>query len=1028
MPKSAQDSPTELLAHLVDCIQQQDDTLALLTEMLAKQNKLSATKERYTPRGIPLPKVSDIPRFEGPLGDADRALTHLRWLQQVLRTHGLLTPSDDEEVEGRRCVTVIELANNSIECAGLVGWVEQDGRRMEADGIMTWEMWSAAFKAKAMPSNWEFCESRALFCLSFHEVSSEGWKKIDNAVILHCAHLLGSKLYPTDQQLTSFYCAACPERLFLCLVDLPEFHVNDLDALSRPTNQVSSDNVQLPHSMSYYHDHSHALPYYLSPAGHHICEVFRKENRCYDCRKTGHQHSKCPTHTRALTPKVNQLETELMAGDATSAYLTLAQTVPPADDDTCDTMYALFHPLLSISVPVSADSRLSAPSPKFLLGMGVSTTFVDPRLATRLGWEVKKGLVRMQVRLAGGLAGPLVTDMVAGSFSLGGRMYRVDGVLMDLQGTYDGILGLNFFTWHGLLAESNSSIRLLEAGSVNLSVLGLQKLVSFADTRPNLSQTRAAAESDSLTDVLRKLQTEFHDVFCDDLGDMRNFPTISKTKSGVRFEINLKHGATPHRSPPYRVPEALLPRFREMLLEHLNAGRLRYSSSPWASPAFLVSKGNGKFRMVCDFRALNNVTVPDMYPMGNVQDILHRAARKGKIFAKLDCKDAFFQTLMKEEDIPKTAITTPLSLLEWVVMPQGIRNAPAAQQRRINEALQGLTGECCEAYVDDIIIWGKDAKDLHDNISKLFLDEVAFLGHIICPGQILPDPAKIAHVEQFPLLVNSHQLHSFLGLVNYLRNFVPNLADHTAVLHATLPPNAAAEKAYYKAVKMHKGHLPEGWTGWRWSFGPAEKAAFKATRHAVSTVPCLAVIDYDAVKAGKQQVFLFTDASNTGTGAWIGVGTSRESAQPVAYDSRTFNSAQRNYPVHDRELLAIINALDHWRPLLYGIPVHVYCDHFTLQWFLGQRNLSPRQLRWLSTLKDFDLRIEYIKGEFNTLADYLSRHAPLDAAEPADPSLDQSPVSVHATMTYEPTTMFQVKFEAHTRLCFGDGGEISHVT
>lgn len=85
-------------------------------------------------------------------------------------------------------------------------------------------------------------------------------------------------------------------------------------------------------------------------------------------------------------------------------------------------------------------------------------------------------------------------------------------------------------------------------------------------------------------------------------------------------------------------------------------------------------------------------------------------------FTKLDCKDAFFQMLMKEEDIPKTAITTPLGLLEWVVMPQGIHNVPAAQQRRITEALQGLTGECCKAYMDDIIIWGKDAKSLHDNI------------------------------------------------------------------------------------------------------------------------------------------------------------------------------------------------------------------------------------------------------------------------------------------------------------------------
>lgn len=455
---------------------------------------------------------------------------------------------------------------------------------------------------------------------------------------------------------------------------------------------------------------------------------------------------------------------------------------------------------------------------------------------------------------------------------------------------------------------------LLEAGGADLSALGLRKegasnlklvssMANHMEIHSTTPQNATAADSHSLAEVLRHLQVEFHDVFCDDLGDVQNFPTISKTKSGIRFEINLKQGATPHHSPPYRVPEALLPRFREMLLEHLNAGRLRYSSSPWASPAFLVSKGNGKFRMVCDFRALNNVTVPDMYPMGNVQDILHHAARRGKIFAKLDCKDAFFQTLMKEDDIPKTAITTPLGLLEWVVMPQGIRNAPAAQQRCINKALQGLTGKCCEAYVDDIIIWGKNPGDLHDNIvsvltalgrsglrcsrekSRLFLDEVSFLGHIIRPGQILPDPNKIARVEQFPLPTTSHQLHSFLGLVNYLRDFIRNLATHTAVLHAALAPNAAAEKAYYKALKMHKGNLPAGWTGWTWSFGPAEQAAFEAVRRAVSTVPCLTVIDYDAVKAGTQKVFLFTDASNTGTGAWIGVGTSRDSAQPVAYDS-----------------------------------------------------------------------------------------------------------------------------------------------
>ncbi|OXH01337.1 hypothetical protein J010_06274 [Cryptococcus neoformans] len=175
-----EDSPPEsstaaLLECLVGHAQKQDDTLALLTELLLKQQKQSTVKDWYNPRGLPLPKAADIPRFQGPLGDADSVLTHLRRLQQLLQTNGLLTPSDDEELEARRRITVIELANNSIDCAGLVGWVEHEGHCMEEDGKSTWQDWSVAFKAKAMPSHWEYRESCTLFRLSLPEVSPNAW-------------------------------------------------------------------------------------------------------------------------------------------------------------------------------------------------------------------------------------------------------------------------------------------------------------------------------------------------------------------------------------------------------------------------------------------------------------------------------------------------------------------------------------------------------------------------------------------------------------------------------------------------------------------------------------------------------------------------------------------------------------------------------------------------------------------------------------------------------------------------------------
>ncbi|OXH02362.1 hypothetical protein C369_06386 [Cryptococcus neoformans A5-35-17] len=215
-----EDSPPEsstaaLLECLVGHAQKQDDTLALLTELLLKQQKQSTVKDRYNPRGLLYPRPQIFPVFRVP------------WGMQT----ALLTPSDDEELEARRRITVIELANNSIDCAGLVGWVEHEGHCMEEDGKSTWQDWSVAFKAKAMPSHWEYRESRTLFRLSLPEVSPNAWRKFDDAVILHRSHLHGTHHYPLDHEIARLYRAACPECLFLQLVDEPGFHSNNLDSL-----------------------------------------------------------------------------------------------------------------------------------------------------------------------------------------------------------------------------------------------------------------------------------------------------------------------------------------------------------------------------------------------------------------------------------------------------------------------------------------------------------------------------------------------------------------------------------------------------------------------------------------------------------------------------------------------------------------------------------------------------------------------------------------------------------------------------
>ncbi|OXM75771.1 hypothetical protein C364_06597 [Cryptococcus neoformans Bt63] len=123
---------------------------------------------------------------------------------------------------------------------------------MEEDGRSTWQDWSVAFKAKAMPSHWEYWESRTLFRLSLQEVSPNAWRKFDNAVILHRSHLHGTHHYPLDHEIARLYCAACPERLFLHLVDEPGFHTNDLDGLrvliSNHIEQIAHEDAASQHA------------------------------------------------------------------------------------------------------------------------------------------------------------------------------------------------------------------------------------------------------------------------------------------------------------------------------------------------------------------------------------------------------------------------------------------------------------------------------------------------------------------------------------------------------------------------------------------------------------------------------------------------------------------------------------------------------------------------------------------------------------------------------------------------------------
>lgn len=477
-----------------------------------------------------------------------------------------------------------------------------------------------------------------------------------------------------------------------------------------------------------------------------------------------------------------------------------------------------------------------------------------------------------------------------------------------------------------------------------------------------ISHIETGAISVSAADIEAYILKEFGDVF----GDI---PAVNQLPTDDLCTISLIDAEKTIKTRSYSSPRKYREAWRTIIDSHLAAGRIRPSASTTASPSFLIPKADPTAlpRWVIDYRQLNANVKLDRQPLPRIDDILADAA-KGRYWAKFDMTNSFFQTRMNPADIPLTATTTPLGLFEWTVMPMGFKNSPQIHQRRMTRALRKYIGRFCHVYLDDIIVWSNLLREHQEHLRlimlaiqrhKLFLNrrksvfcatEIHFLGHIISREGIKPDGSKVDRISNWPVLTCAKDVRRFLGLVRYLDPFLPNLAEPAQILNRLTTKEANAS-------------FPE-WT-------PYHQRAFDKIKGLVLSSDCLTTIDH--VSPGDNQIFVTCDASEKGTGAVLSFGPSWELARPVAFYSKSFNDAEKNYPVHEKEMLAIVRALKKWRTDLIGTPFFVYTDHRTLEYFHIQRDLSRQQLRWNEVLADYEGKIVYIKGDDNTVADALSR-------------------------------------------------------
>ncbi|QRW25063.1 Transposon Tf2-7 polyprotein [Rhizoctonia solani] len=401
---------------------------------------------------------------------------------------------------------------------------------------------------------------------------------------------------------------------------------------------------------------------------------------------------------------------------------------------------------------------------------------------------------------------------------------------------------------------------------------------------------------------------------------------------------------------------------RKLLKEQLDKGLIRPSKSKYGSPVHFVNKKNGKRRMVVDYRSLNANTVKNAYPLPLIQSLIEKL-RGAKYFSTIDLKSGYNLVRIKEGDEWKTAFKTKYGLFEYLVMPFGLCNAPAAFQHFMNEIFRDILDVYVVVYLDDILIFS-ESRELHTkhlqevlkrlqdnacycNLEKcnFYASEVDYLGVIANGEGVKADPKKITQAVDWATPRSVKGVQEFLGFINFYRRFIHNFSKLAQPLYQLLQKN-----------------IP-------WEWGERQEVSFKALKQALIESPVL--IQPDPYK----EFFLECDASDFATGAVLNQKGSDDKLHPVAFLSKSLAPAERNYDIFDKELLAVVRALKEWRHLLEGtvIPVKILTDHKNLEYFQTKRDLNQRQLRWMGFLADYNYRIVYRPGAQNRKADILSR-------------------------------------------------------
>ena len=504
---------------------------------------------------------------------------------------------------------------------------------------------------------------------------------------------------------------------------------------------------------------------------------------------------------------------------------------------------------------------------------------------------------------------------------------------------------------------------------------------------------RAAAFPESLPDTpeyINELKglvpSEYHDLLS--VFSQKKADTLPPHRP-YDLSIVTEDNKTPPFGPIYSLSEIELKALSAWLEENLSKGFIRASQSPAGAPILFVKKKDGSLRLCVDYRALNNITIKNRYPLPLIPEALDRL-RKAKIFTKMDLKGAYNLVRIKQGDEWKTAFRTRYGHFECLVMPFGLTNAPAAFQHFMNDVFRDLLDHKVLVYLDDILIFSESPEqhtaDVRQVMQRLLdhnlycapnkcefsTTRTEFLGFIITPDGVSMAQNKVSAIIDWPLPTKVKELQQFLGFANFYRRFILGYSRIISPLTRLLKKDS------------------------EFNVDESAKAAFGRIKSAFTDASFLKHFDPSL------PTIMETDASDYAISGVLSQYHGK-TLFPVAFMSRKMNPAERNYEIHDKELLAIVEAVKLWRHYLEGLASAfiILTDHQALQYFQTSKTLTRRQARWSEVINHHKYVIRYRPGAQSGKPDALSRRPDFGAggkASEAEPLVLLRPLEISATI------------------------------